>query len=60
LTPAELEAVLSALDSDSDGRISLREFETFVNNADDLMHAMLEVRRKSGRKGNTLSLSRDT
>jgi hypothetical protein len=43
LSAAEFEAVLSALDGDNDGRISLKEFESFVNNADDLMHAILEV-----------------
>jgi len=43
LSAAEFEAVLSSLDGDNDGQISLKEFEAFVNNADDLMHAILEV-----------------
>ena len=43
LSAEELEAVILAVDSNSDGRISLTEFANFVNNADDLLRAVMAV-----------------
>ena len=43
LTEAEMEAVLVAVDTNGDNRISLGEFQAFINNADDLIKAIGDV-----------------